>query len=98
MIVEEGSNMIYPSHYLMNLLWVAKLFMSLITKFLHASIPWLASGPKSNSARQNTRTRAYTPFFFTLPSTKPREFYTEVRPYTQAGGLAYVWAGTQIHI
>lgn len=47
----------------MNLLWVAKLFMSLVTKFLHASIPSLASGPKSNSAWRNTHARAYTPFF-----------------------------------
>lgn len=46
--------MIYPSRYLMNLLWVAKLFMSLIAKFLHASLPFLASEPKSNSARRNT--------------------------------------------
>lgn len=47
-------HMIYPSRFLMNLLWVAKLFMSLIAKFLHASLPLLASEPKSNSARRNT--------------------------------------------
>lgn len=53
--------MIYPSRYLMNLLWVAKLFMSLIAKFLHASLPFLASEPKSNSARRkHTHTRAYS--------------------------------------
>lgn len=51
--------MIYPSRYLMNLLWVAKLFMSLIAKFLHASLPFLASEPKSNSAWQNTHTCTY---------------------------------------
>lgn len=53
--------MIYPSRYLMNLLWVAKLFMSLIAKFLHASLPFLASKPKSNSAWvKYTHTCAYT--------------------------------------
>ena len=56
--------MIYPSRYLMNLLWVAKLFMSLIAKFLHASLPFLASEPKSNSARRNTHTSAY-PYAYT---------------------------------
>lgn len=71
--------MIYPSHYLMNLLWVAKLFMSLITKFLHASIPSLASGPKSNSARRNTHGRAYAPFF---SPAKPSKLYTEVHTQT----------------
>lgn len=42
--------MIYPSRYLMNLLRVAKLFMSLIAKFFHASLPLLASETKSNTA------------------------------------------------
>ena len=57
--------MIYPSRYLMNLLWVAKLFMSLIAKFLHASLPFLASEPKSNSAlAKYTHTRAY-PYAYT---------------------------------
>lgn len=36
--------MIYPSRYLMNLLWVAKLFMNLIAKFLHASLPFSRLG------------------------------------------------------
>lgn len=56
----EGRNMIYPSRYLMNLLWVAKLFMSLIAKFLHASLPFLASEPKSNSAWWNTHIHVHT--------------------------------------
>lgn len=90
MIVEEGRSMIYPSHYLMNLLWVAKLFMSLITKFLHASIPSLASGPKSNSARRNTHTlHVHThPFFFHFPPN-PANYTQKVHTQT----LAYThWA------
>lgn len=46
---EGGRSMIYPSRFLMNLLRVAKLFMSLIAKFLHASLPLLASETKSNT-------------------------------------------------
>lgn len=58
---KEGRNMIYPSHYLMNLLWVAKLFMSLIAKFLHASLPFLASETKSNTTRRNTLVHVHNP-------------------------------------
>lgn len=90
--------MIYPSHYLMNLLRVAKLFMSLITKFLHASIPSLASGSKSNSAGQNTHARAHTPFFFPPNPGNYTQRCTHRHAYTQASRLAYVSAGTQIHI
>lgn len=68
--------MIYPSRYLMNLLWVAKLFMSLIAKFLHASLPFLASEPKSNSARQkHTHTRAY-PYAYTYLTQSHENLHT----------------------
>lgn len=43
-VKEEGRNMIHPSRDLMNLLWLAKLFMSLIAKFLHASLPFSRLG------------------------------------------------------
>lgn len=69
--------MIYPSRYLMNLLWVAKLFMSLIAKFLHASLPFLASEPKSNSARRDTHTRAY-PYAYTYLTQSHCNLHTQI--------------------
>lgn len=75
-VKEEGRNMIYPSRYLMNLLWVAKLFMSLIAKFLHASLPFLASEPKSNSARRNTHTSAY-PYAYTYLTQSRWNLHTQ---------------------
>lgn len=84
----------------MNLLWVAKLFMSLIAKFLHASLPFLASEPKSNSARRNTHTRAY-PYAYTYLTQSRWNLHTQ-RAHTHthmlARWLAFVPACTQIHI
>lgn len=84
--------MIYPSRYLMNLLWVAKLFMSLIAKFLHASLSFLASEPKSNSAWRNTHIHVHIGLKYTYLTQSHQNLHTSAQTQPHARTMISICA------
>lgn len=66
----------------MNLLWVAKLFMSLIAKFFQASLLFLASEPKSNSAWAEYTHTCACPYEYTYLTQSHQKLQKHKMEYT----------------